>query len=89
MAMDAFPVIFFDLCGLVYAPPRIHGACALVERRKLKENASARDLSALRLCWNLRSAGTYDQHHKTMMLVAKDTGHMVAISPASSHYGVI
>jgi len=32
---------------------------------------------------------SYDQHQETMTLVAEDTGRMVAISPASSRYGVI
>ena len=30
-----------------------------------------------------------NRHQGIMMLVAKDTGHTVAISPASSNYGVI
>ena len=86
-AMDAFSVTFFDLSGVVYALPGIHAACVLVERRELTREEelilSKRSVRAEPL------PASYNQHQGTMMLVAKDTGRVVAISPASSRYGVI
>lgn len=86
-ALDMSSVTFFDLSGVVCALPGIHAACNLVERRELtgeeERILSKRSVRAVPL------PAAYDRHQKMMMLVAKDTGRMVAISPASSHYGVI
>ena len=86
-AMDAISVTFFDLSGLVYALPGIQAACALTEGREL--TAEEERILSTRPVHAEPMPGAYNQHQGIMMLVAKDTGRMVAISPASSHYGVI
>ena len=86
-AMDAISVTFFDLSGLVYALPGIHASCTLTEVREL--TAEEERILSTRPVHSEPMPGAHNQHRGIMVLVAKDTGRMVAISPASSHYGVI
>ncbi len=86
-AMDVTSVTFFDLSGLVYALPGIHATCVLTEEREL--TAEEERILRTRPVHAEPMPGAYNQHQGIMMLVAKDTGRTVAISPASSHYGVI
>jgi hypothetical protein len=86
-AMDAISVTFFDLSGLVYALPGIHAACALTEVREL--TAEEERILSTRPVHAEPNPGACNQHQGIMMLLAKDTGRTVAVSPASSHYGVI
>jgi hypothetical protein len=86
-SMDVFSVTFFDLSGLVYALPRIHASCALVERREL--TAEEKRILSKRSVHAEPMLDAYNQHQGMMILAAKETGRIVAISPASSHYGVI
>ena len=86
-ARDMSSVTFFDLSGVVCALPGICAACNLVERREL--TAEEERILSKRSVHAEPLPAAYDQHQKIMMLLEKDTGRVVAISPASSHYGVI
>jgi hypothetical protein len=72
---------------VVRALPGIHAACNLVERREI--TAEEERILSKRSVHAEPLPMTYDSHQKMMRLVEKETGRMVAISPASSHYGVI
>jgi hypothetical protein len=86
-AIDIFSITFFDLSGVVYALPGIHAACSLVESRVL--TAEEERIVINRSVHAKPVAEAFDRSQATMMLIANDTGRLVAVSPSSSHYGVI
>lgn len=86
-ALDAISVTFFDLSGLVYAVSGIHAACALTETREL--TAEEERILSIRPVHAEPMPRANNRDQGIMMLVAKDTERTVAISPASSNYGVV